>query len=68
MADGVDEDSDDDISMTHSHNMVTHDDAYRSPLKIAYWEFSSFFFLVLQPDDCIPEVADDITIKIRPSR
>ncbi|XP_057376472.1 serine/threonine-protein kinase D1-like isoform X1 [Daphnia carinata] len=40
MADGVDEDSDDDISMTHSHNM---------------------------PDDCIPEVADDITIKIRPS-
>nr|CAH0105340.1 unnamed protein product [Daphnia galeata] len=40
MADGVDEDSDDDISSTHSHNM---------------------------PDDCIPEVADDITIKIRPS-
>ena len=30
MADGVDEDSDDDISSTHSHNMVGRDVAHRN--------------------------------------
>lgn len=44
MADGVDEDSDDDISMTHSHNMVRHHKVHWDAVNITY---RGFYFPLL---------------------
>lgn len=61
----LDEDSDDDVSITHSHNMV----------ELFFFYVICLFFrlkskiVIIQPDDCIPEdpQCSDV-IKIRPSR